>query len=1023
MPSHTPKVPRSGRRRSLAVLTATAIAAAVGVLATGPTASAAAEITIHASPSGRGTACTSSAPCSITEAKAKVEAIDTAMTGDIVVQLAGGTYRLSAPLTLTGADSGTDGHTVSWQAAPGATPVFSGGAQVTGWTEVNPAQNIWEATLPAGVSTRDLWVDGTRATLVHGGALPSGTTQTSTGFTVPGDALQSLSDPADLEMVFHPGNWVESECGVSSISGSATSTTVTMDEPCFQTGVAWVWASDGLPAWLQNAPEYLSASTPGQFAFDSSSHKVYYVPQPGQNLATADVEAGDLENLLVLDGTAADPVKDVSFSGITFQDTTWLQPSGPNGMIDVQADLMQGSLADAQNWNSDTFVTPTSGATWHGIPYGSDAAKMPGAVEMHAGHDVTFSGDTFTHLGAAGLDMDGGTQNSHVTGDSFTDIAGNGVQLGTVATPNQSNSALIDSGDTIDDNYISGAAVEYQGGVGIWAGYVKDVDITHNELGDAAYSGISIGWGWGSEDTLPTIDGGNRITDNYVHDTLLDRQDGAGIYSLGPQPGGVISGNYVVDDTGYGGPIYLDQGSTDYTISGNVEQNVINDYLYLNSNNFDPTDTVHANGNYTTATSCSCSNAVVSGETISTNAQWPPAAQAIIINAGLTPAYRYLAATAVPSPYSTYSSASDTFAQDNGEFLISGAGANAQGADGNSRDQYGSIYQPRSFASGSTMTVRVDSESNTGASAEAGLAVRDSMTGAGSSNGYAALALTPGDGVVFQWEDSTGHGHLDKSVTADPGAGAPEWLRLARSGDTLSGYYSSNGATWTQIGKPVTLYRPSADLDAGMLWTSHNAGTAGVAAFSEFSLAGPSYAAYASTPADIDQQPSGAVSLQVAGTDVSTGIDQYAALYQPSGADSTSTTTVKVTGESDTNGWQKAGIMLRDSIPGQSTSLGYATIAVTPDNGVILQWDGSSSGYLNDYTTAATGTTAPIWLRLVRDGTSVTGEYSTDDRTWNTVATETLTGSNATEDVGMFTTSHLTSTVGQATFSGFNISG
>lgn len=1025
MRPRTLKIPRGGTSRLLAGVTAVAMAVAAGVLGTGPSASAAVQTTIYASPTGSGTTCSSSAPCSVTQAQTNVEAVDSDMTGNIDVELAGGIYRLSAPLTLTGADSGTNGYTVSWQAESGADPVFSGGAQVTGWTEVNAAQNIWEATLPAGVSTRNLWVNGTRATLVEGGALPSGTTQTSTGFTVPNDSLQSLSDPADLEMVFRPGNWVQSECGVSSISGTSTSTTITMDEPCFQTGVAWAWAPDGLPAWLQNAEEYLSSSTPGQFAFNSSTGEVYYVPLPGQNLATADVEAGNRQSLVVLNGTSTDPVSDVSFSGITFQDTTWLQPNGDDGMIDAQADLMQGSLADAQHWDSAAFVTPSSGATWDGIPYGSDAVKMPGTVEVHAGQDVTFAGDTFTHLGAAGIDMDGGTQNSFVTGNSFTDISGNAVQLGSVATPNQSNSALIDSGDTINDNYINGAAVEYPGGVGIWAGYVKDADITHNEIANATYSGLSIGWGWGSEDTLPTIDTGNQITDNYIHDDLLDRADGGAIYSLGPQPDGVISGNYLVDNTNAGGAIYLDQGSTGYTISGNVEQN-INQYLNVNNNSFDPTGTVSFTGNYVTTNDVHGESAVLSGTTVSTNAQWPPAAQAIIVNAGLQPAYRYMEASAVPSPYSTYSSVGDTFGQDNGEFLITGAGADAWGAGGEHYDQYGSIYQSQSFASGSTMTVRVDSESDTSPWAKAGLAVRDSMSGAGSSNGYALLALTPGNGVTLQREDSAGNGYLDQYVTADTGAIAPEWLRLTRSGNTLTGYYSPDGSTWTQIGSTITLDGPTADLDAGMFWTAHNASTSGVAAFNDFSLTN-SLTPYASTRGDIDQEASGAVSLQGAGTDVWNGggntTDQYTALYEPSGADSTSTTTVEVTGQSDTSGWAKAGIMLRDSIPGETTSLGYAIIAITPGEGVTMQWDDSSSGYLNSYTTAATGTTAPVWLRLIRSGTSVTGEYSTNDSTWNTVATETLTGSNSTEDVGMFTTSHLTSAVGQATFSGFSITG
>ena len=81
---------------------------------------AATAATLYASPTGTGTACSAAAPCSITQAQSSVRSMTAAMSGDIVVQLAGGTYRLSAPLVFTAADSGTNGHTVIWQAAPGA---------------------------------------------------------------------------------------------------------------------------------------------------------------------------------------------------------------------------------------------------------------------------------------------------------------------------------------------------------------------------------------------------------------------------------------------------------------------------------------------------------------------------------------------------------------------------------------------------------------------------------------------------------------------------------------------------------------------------------------------------------------------------------------------------------------------------------------------------------------------------------------------------------------------------------------
>ena len=80
--------------------------------------------TLYASPpSGTGTTCSAAQPCSLTAAQTAVRALNSAMSGDIVVELADGVYRLSAPLRLTAADSGNNGYTVIWQAAASARPV------------------------------------------------------------------------------------------------------------------------------------------------------------------------------------------------------------------------------------------------------------------------------------------------------------------------------------------------------------------------------------------------------------------------------------------------------------------------------------------------------------------------------------------------------------------------------------------------------------------------------------------------------------------------------------------------------------------------------------------------------------------------------------------------------------------------------------------------------------------------------------------------------------------------------------
>jgi hypothetical protein len=100
--------------------------------------------------------------------------------------------------------------------------------------------------------------------------------------------------------------------------------------------------------------------------------------------------------------------------------------------------------------------------------------------------------------------------------------------------------------------------------------------------------------------------------------------------------------------------------------------------------------------------------------------------------------------------------------------------------------------------------------------------------------------------------------------------------------------------------------------------------------------------------------------------------DEYSAAYQPAAAGTSSTVTVHVDSQDNTNAWGKAGLMLRNSIAGAGSSTGYASLAVTPGNGVSLEWDSDSDGYVDKITTK-TGRSAPVWLRLVRSGTSVTG--------------------------------------------------
>src|SRR5262249_38276057 len=64
---------------------------------------------------------------------------------------------------------------------------------------------------------------------------------------------------------------------------------------------------------------------------------------------------------------------------------------------------------------------------------------------------------------------------------------------------------------------------------------------------------------------------------------------------------------------------------------------------------------------------------------------------------------------------------------------------------------------------------------------------------------------------------------------------------------------------------------------------------------------------------------------------------------------------------------------------------------------------------------------APVWLKLARSGSTVTGSISTDGTTWTSVGTTTVSFPS-TIDVGMIVTSHDTSTLNTSTFDSVTVS-
>ncbi|MFC4117231.1 right-handed parallel beta-helix repeat-containing protein [Nonomuraea zeae] len=511
----------------------------------------------HASPTGRSAACSQINPCSLETARDKVrQAVAGGMDRDVEVRLAGGRYAMAGPLVLDQRDSGLEGHTVTWTAEPGARPVLSGGVRLTGWRRQGRFQ---VAPVPDGISPRQLFVGGVRAIRARGESCPASVCDaTRTGMTgAIGSGVAGWSDPAGAEAVIKV-RWRNYRCRIDRVDGD----TMTFVQPCWansasgtgRTGPAWDSTTVdstryGKVSFFENAVELLDQ--PGEFVYDRTARTVTYLPRPGESLD--DVVAPATETLLRVEGASR-----VRFAGLRFEHAAYRQPDTGEGYAGTQAGLT---------------LTGATGPEDHAGRY---YTKPAAAVVVRGGSGVTIADAAFAHLGGAGVIFESGTKDSSVTGSTFTDLSSGAVYVGDTE-PNPP-AGLRGERNTVARNSISWIGREFTDAAGIWAGYETGLRVDHNTLEKLPYSGISVGWGWNQPVAQSPDMRDNQITGNRIVDAMMvaeDQHDGGAIYTQGPQPGTVISGNYL-NRSAYGNTerdgngVYLDEQSSHIRVEGNV---------------------------------------------------------------------------------------------------------------------------------------------------------------------------------------------------------------------------------------------------------------------------------------------------------------------------------------------------------------------------------------------------------------------------------------------------------------------
>ncbi|MBR0509047.1 MAG: right-handed parallel beta-helix repeat-containing protein [Clostridia bacterium] len=511
---------------------------------------------IYVSPSGSDDAAgTISAPLkTVAAAKEKLKALKGTPGADAgaTVWLRAGTYPFAETLRFTEADLPN----VTYAAYNGEEVVFSGASEITGFSEetVNGVRVFTKTLAP---DTDDV---NFKSLFCGDKQLPV-TRYPETGyFTVkdicPADDLWTpentpweltlgqrsfYADPADLAVAFtNPTDvqvrilhfWhdelmyltgIDRQTGKLSLSRPSAMLIRNIDRYYFE-----------------NVFEALNA--PGEWYFNRATNKLYYVPEANETADALTLRASSLERLVEIDG-----VSGIRFKRIRFTETDWTVPT--------PCDWWSG-------WRVEADIDALQAAL-----------DVRGAVEVQYADGVSFTNCEFINLGADGVKFLNGVTNSRVDSCLFRNIAATGVYVGGAnCRPGEPDCT---GGITVTNNDISGYGRKFFCAIGIQVTYCDGAEISHNEISDGYYTAISDGWVWGYGYQLTN---NIRITDNLVYNIGQGwLSDMGGIYTLGIQPGTVISGNVFHNiaadpgEGGYGGwGIYLDEGSSQILVEKNL---------------------------------------------------------------------------------------------------------------------------------------------------------------------------------------------------------------------------------------------------------------------------------------------------------------------------------------------------------------------------------------------------------------------------------------------------------------------
>ena len=440
-----------------------------------------------------------------------------------------GVYPLTESIML-----GKDDSQVTWTAK---NAIFMAGKPITGWQKAGGG--LWKAALPdKAMKFEQLWINGRRVTLARSPnkgyfhiteAVGAGVfadlkeNMNFHAFSIAQeqyDVLKSIPKAEREDVLLTVTHaWAVGQCRIKNLNDDVLAVQIKGRARYpfveFEPDQRW---------WAENYRAALDA--PGEWFLDKAKGELLYFPLPGEDMTKAEVIAPVVDKFLVIKGAS-----DVRFEGITFQYSNHLYPT--DGLHDMQA-----------------------------------AMTSDGCIVIEDSHAIHFENCEIAHTGLHGILFKNGCSDSSVQHSHLHDLGGGGVYVGETNRPSDER---VNHHISIDDCIIQHGGRLHPSACGVVFTHTQHCAVTHCDIGDFFYTGISAGWNWGYGDTASRE---TLVENNHIHHLgWAYLSDMGGYYGLGTSPGTVLRGNHVhhIVSHRYGGwGLYNDEGSADTLMENNL---------------------------------------------------------------------------------------------------------------------------------------------------------------------------------------------------------------------------------------------------------------------------------------------------------------------------------------------------------------------------------------------------------------------------------------------------------------------